>query len=59
MAMKFLSDNAASVHPAEREGLRGQGFAFHDRGEDAARLVASWETRMEHASALARAISRV
>ncbi|WP_188768043.1 hypothetical protein [Novosphingobium endophyticum] len=57
--MKSLSDNAASVHPAEREGLRGQGFAFHDRCEDAARLVASWDTRMEHASALARTIARL
>lgn len=59
MAMKVPSDNPASVHSVERGALRAQGFAFHDRGGDAARLVASWDTRMEHAAALARAIARL
>ena len=41
---------------AEREGLRGQGFGFYDWGPDAARFVAAWDTREEHARALAKAI---
>jgi threonine aldolase len=41
---------------AEREALRGQGFGFYDWGPDAARFVAAWDTREEHARALAKAI---
>ena len=41
---------------AEREGLRGQGFGFYDWGPDAALFVAAWDTREEHARALAKAI---
>jgi threonine aldolase len=41
---------------AERAALRGQGFAFYDWGEDAARLVASWDAQDAHVEALARAI---
>ncbi|QYJ07218.1 threonine aldolase family protein [Qipengyuania flava] len=43
--------------PAEREALRGQGFAFYDWGEDAARFVTAWNTRDEDARALAKAIA--
>ncbi len=42
---------------AERSGLRGQGFAFYDWGDDAARLVTAWNTRGDHAEALGRAIA--
>ena len=51
---------------AERAALRAQGFQFYDwvhkdsAGEGphgAARLVAAWDTRMEHAQALAHAIA--
>jgi len=42
---------------AERETLRAQGFGFYDWGSDAARFVAAWDTREEHARALARAIA--
>lgn len=42
---------------AERETLRAQGFDFYDWGSDAARFVAAWDTREEHARALARAIA--
>jgi threonine aldolase len=42
---------------AERTALRAQGFVFYDWGTDAARLVTAWDTRPEHAAALARAIS--
>lgn len=41
----------------EREALRAQGFAFYDWGDDAARFVAAWNTRQEHASALGKAIA--
>jgi threonine aldolase len=41
----------------EREALRAQGFGFYDWGPDAARFVAAWDTREEHARALARAIA--
>ncbi len=43
--------------PAERAGLRAQGFAFYDWGADAARLVTAWNSRDEHVTALARAIA--
>ena len=43
--------------PAEREALRAQGFGFYDWGPDAARFVAAWDTRQEHARALARGIA--
>ena len=42
---------------AEREALRQQGFSFYDWGADGARLVTAWDTRPEHAAALARAIA--
>ncbi len=42
---------------AERAALRAQGFGFYDWGPDAARLVAAWDTREEHARALAGAIA--
>jgi threonine aldolase len=42
---------------AEREALRAQGFAFYDWGPDAARFVAAWDTRADHAEALGRAIA--
>lgn len=42
--------------PAEREVLRGQGFAFYDWGDDAARFVTAWNTREDDARALAGAI---
>ena len=42
---------------AEREVLRGQGFAFYDWGADAARFVAAWDTREDHATSLGRAIA--
>lgn len=41
----------------ERLALRGQGFEFYDWGDDAARLVTAWDSREDHVSALARAIS--
>jgi threonine aldolase len=44
---------------AEREGLRGQGFGFYDWGPEAARFVAAWDTREEHARALGKAIARL
>ncbi len=43
--------------PTEREALREQGFGFYDWGADAARFVTAWNTREEHARALARAIA--
>jgi threonine aldolase len=42
---------------SEREALRGQGFAFYDWGPEAARFVAAWDTREEHAHALGKAIT--
>jgi threonine aldolase len=48
----FLTASAA-----ERETLRGQGFAFYDWGEDAARLVTAWNANPGHVAALARAIA--
>jgi threonine aldolase len=42
---------------AEREALRAKGFGFYDWGPDAARFVAAWDTKEEHARALARAIA--
>ena len=42
---------------AERAALRAQGFEFYDWGADAARFVAAWNTRDDHALALARAIA--
>ena len=43
--------------PAERAALRAQGFAFYDWDADTARLVCAWDTRMEHATALSRALA--
>jgi len=45
-----------TLSAAEREALRGQGFAFYDWGDDAARLVTSWDSNPDHVSALAQAI---
>ncbi|MEO5707359.1 MAG: beta-eliminating lyase-related protein [Alteraurantiacibacter sp.] len=42
---------------AERAALRGQGFAFYDWDDCTARLVTAWDTRPEHAKALARALA--
>ena len=42
---------------AERQALRGAGFTFYDWGQDAARLVTSWDAKDEHVTALARAIA--
>ncbi|MEO6152617.1 MAG: beta-eliminating lyase-related protein [Croceibacterium sp.] len=42
---------------AERQALRGQGFAFYDWDDRAVRLVTSWNTRADHAEALGRAIA--
>jgi threonine aldolase len=41
----------------EREALRAQGFGLYDWGADAARFVAAWDTRPEHAEALGGAIA--
>jgi threonine aldolase len=41
----------------ERLELREQGFEFYDWGDDAARLVTAWDSREDHVSALARAVS--
>lgn len=41
----------------EREALRAQGFGFYDWGAEAARFVASWDTRQEDAWALGQAIA--
>jgi threonine aldolase len=41
----------------ERLALREQGFEFYDWGDDAARLVTAWDSREDHVSALAHAIS--
>ena len=41
----------------EREDLRAQGFRFYDWDESSVRMVASWDTRIEDAQALARAIA--
>jgi threonine aldolase len=43
--------------PTERDALLGQGFDFYDWGPDAARFVAAWDTREEHAIALGKAIA--
>ncbi|WP_305098545.1 threonine aldolase family protein [Croceibacterium aestuarii] len=42
---------------AERQALRAQGFGFYDWGANAARFVAAWDTREDHAAALGRAIA--
>ena len=41
----------------EREALREKGFGFYDWGPDAARFVASWDSRPEDAAALGQAIA--
>jgi threonine aldolase len=43
--------------PAEREALRAQGFAFYDWGPDSARFVTAWNTKVEDAAALGKAIT--
>jgi threonine aldolase len=42
---------------AERIALRAQGFAFYDWDVASVRLVAAWDTREEHAAALAKALA--
>jgi threonine aldolase len=44
---------------AERNALRAQGFVLYDWSPDEARFVTSWDTRPEHAEALARAIANL
>jgi len=46
-----------TLSPAERAALRGQGFAFYDWGDEAARLVPAWNSDPTHVTALARAIA--
>lgn len=41
----------------ERAALRAQGFAFYDWDDASVRLVAAWDTPVEHATALARALA--
>ena len=41
----------------ERAALRAQGFAFYDWDDTTIRLVTSWDTRPEHATALGKAIA--
>lgn len=41
----------------ERAALRAQGFGFHDWGFEGARFVTAWDTRDDHARALASAIA--
>ncbi|QKG70986.1 threonine aldolase family protein [Erythrobacter mangrovi] len=57
--MHAVEANELFVHctAAEREALRAQGFGFYDWGADAARFVTAWNTREEHARALAQAIA--
>lgn len=45
------------VTAAERGALRAQGFGFYDWGDDGARIVTAWDSRVEHVAALARAIA--
>jgi threonine aldolase len=42
---------------AERDALRGQGFAFYDWDDTCCRMVAAWNTRIEDAERLGEAIS--
>jgi threonine aldolase len=42
---------------AERTALREQGFSFYDWDDDTARLVCAWDTRVEDAVALSRALA--
>lgn len=46
-----------TLSTAEREALRAQGFRFYDWDAVTARMIASWDTRMEDAAALGRAIA--
>jgi len=41
----------------ERAGLRAQGFAFYDWNDECVRLVTSWATDPDHASALGKAVA--
>ena len=41
----------------ERTALRAQGFAFYDWDDRVVRLVTAWDTPMEHAVALSRALA--
>jgi threonine aldolase len=41
----------------ERQALRAQGFGFYDWGKCGARFVTAWDSKMEHVTALARAIA--
>ncbi|HUD29999.1 MAG TPA: beta-eliminating lyase-related protein [Novosphingobium sp.] len=42
---------------AERAALRAAGFAFYDWGQDAARLVTSWDAKDGHVMALVKALA--
>ncbi len=42
---------------AERDVLRGRGFAFYDHGPDGARMVTAWDSRPEDCRAMAEAIA--
>lgn len=42
---------------AERTALRDAGFRFYDWGDDAARLVASWDAKDGHVMALVKALA--
>jgi threonine aldolase len=45
------------LSPDERAALRAQDFAFYDWGADSARFVTAWNTRLEDAAALGKAIA--
>lgn len=47
----------ARISARERAALRAQGFDFYDWGEQAARFVASWDSKIEDAVALGKAIA--
>jgi threonine aldolase len=42
---------------AERGKLREQGFAFYDQGENGARIVTAWDSKLEDCRKLAEAIA--
>ena len=47
------------LSPAERESLRAAGYEFYDWGAEAARFVASWNTPIDAAKALGKAIAEL
>ncbi len=48
-----------TLSPAEKAGLRAQGFGFYDWGETGARFVAAWNCAPADVAALARALAAV